>query len=231
MPAPTITLISHALCPYVQRIAIALAEKRIDHTRRMVDLADKPSWFLALSPLGRTPVLMVGGAVLFESAAILEYLEETSPNPLHPADAVERAHHRAWMGFGAEILNDIAGFYSAPNASAFEARAASLKARFSTLEAQLGEGQWFAGENFSLVDAVYAPAFRYFDTFDRVADFGVFEGLEKVPRWRDLLARRPTVRAAVDREYPERLHEFLIRRGSHLSRLMAAADKVRAYRD
>ncbi|MDW4500191.1 glutathione S-transferase family protein [Sulfitobacter sp. D35] len=216
MPAP-ITLISHALCPYVQRIAIALAEKDVVFERRTVDLVRKPDWFLALSPLGRTPVLQVGDDVLFESAAILEYLEETLPNPLHPASPVERARHRAWIGFGSECLNDIAGFYSARDAQTLDAKAASLHARFRILERQLENGPWFAGERFSLVDAVFAPVFRYFDTFDAIGDFSVFEGLSKVTDWRRSLSARPSVRDAVTPDYAVRLERFIERKGGALA--------------
>ncbi|MEQ9040821.1 MAG: glutathione S-transferase family protein [Silicimonas sp.] len=219
MPA-TITLVSHALCPYVQRIAIALAEKGVPHDRVTVDLANKPDWFLAISPLGRTPVLKVGDAALFESAAILEYLEETQPNPLLPADPVERSRHRAWIGFGSETLNDIAGFYSAQDDAAIDAKAAALNARFRLLEDHLDQGPWFAGEHFSLVDAVFAPVFRYFDTFERIGDFGFFDGLTKVPAWRAALAARPTSLGAVNPDYGDRLVEFLRRRRGALARRM-----------
>lgn len=215
-----ITLVSHALCPYVQRIAIGLAEKRVAYHRLTVDLANKPDWFLQISPLGRTPVLIVGAATLFESAAILEYLEETQPNPLHPADPVERARHRAWIGFGSETLNDITGFYSAPDDATLDAKAAALHARFRLLEEHLGEGLWFGGEQFSLVDAVFAPVFRYFDTFDRIDDFGVFAGLVKVPAWRAMLTARPTVQNAVAPDYASRLEDFLRRRGGALAHRM-----------
>jgi len=53
-------LISHKLCPYVQRAVIALTEKGVAFERIDVDLANKPDWFLRLSPLGKTPVLQVG---------------------------------------------------------------------------------------------------------------------------------------------------------------------------
>jgi len=53
-----LVLISHPLCPYVQRAAIVLAEKGVPFERRDVDLADKPEWFLRISPLGKTPVLL-----------------------------------------------------------------------------------------------------------------------------------------------------------------------------
>jgi glutathione S-transferase len=215
-----ITLVSHALCPYVQRIAIALSEKGVAHERVTVDLANKPGWFLTLSPLGRTPVLKVGSAALFESAAILEYLEETQPNPLHPTDPVERAWHRAWIGFASECLNDIAGFYSAPDNATLERKAATLHARFRVMEGQLGRGPWFADDHFSLVDAVFAPVFRYFDTFDQIADFGVFDGLTWMQAWRRELADRPSVQNAVAADYHDRLADFLRRKNSALSRMM-----------
>src|SRR3569623_178071 len=106
-----LTLVSHHLCPYVQRAAIALAEKGVAYERVYVDLADKPDWFKALSPLGKTPVLKVGATAIFESAVILEYLEETQPHPLHPKDALRRAEHRSMIEFGSAILNEIWGLY------------------------------------------------------------------------------------------------------------------------
>ena len=83
--AATLKLISHKLCPYVQRAVIALTEKGVAFERIDIDLASKPDWFLKVSPLGKTPVLVVGEHAIFESAVILEYLEETQAGPLHPA--------------------------------------------------------------------------------------------------------------------------------------------------
>src|SRR3977135_3205239 len=107
-------LISHKRCPYVQRAVIALSEKGVPFEQIDIDLANKPDWFLAISPLGKTPVLQVGDKAIFESAVILEYLEEPQPKPLHPADPLTRAEHRGWIEFGSTVLNEIAGFYAAP---------------------------------------------------------------------------------------------------------------------
>ena len=52
-------LISHKLCPYVQRAVIVAAEKGISFERIDIDLADKPDWFLAISPTGKVPLLEV----------------------------------------------------------------------------------------------------------------------------------------------------------------------------
>jgi glutathione S-transferase len=219
---PRLELVSHALCPYVQRAAIALAEKGVPFTRTDVDLADRPAWFSALSPLGKVPLLRVGDAVIFESAVILEYLEDTQPPALHPADPLARAVERAWIEFGSAVLADTWAFYTAPDGAALDARAAALRAKFVRLEAALDGGPWFAGARFGLVDAAFAPVFRYWDAFDRIADFGVLAGLPKITAWRAALAARPSVRAAVDSGYAARLEAFLASRGSELSRRMAA---------
>ena len=55
MSPPKLKLISHTLCPYVQRARIALEEKAIVHELEFIDLADKPDWFLAISPLEKCP--------------------------------------------------------------------------------------------------------------------------------------------------------------------------------
>jgi glutathione S-transferase len=214
-----LTLISHTLCPYVQRAVISLAEKGVPFERVDVDLANKPDWFLNVSPLGKTPVLRVGGTAIFESAVILEYLEDTQSPALHPADPLARAEHRAWIEFGSAILNDIAGLYGAPDAASFAAKVTALRAKFVRVEDRL-KGPWFDGERFSLVDAVFGPAFRYVDAFDRIGDFGILSGLPKVAAWRRALAARTSVQAAVAPAYPALLWEFLRARGSHLSRLM-----------
>jgi glutathione S-transferase len=225
---PGLTLISHHLCPYVQRAAIALTEKGVAFERIFIDLAAKPDWFKAISPLGKVPVLRVrqadgSEASIFESAVILEYLEETSSPALHPANPLQRARHRGWIEFGSQMLNGIGRFYSATDAAAFEHERAGLEAMFARLEEELASGPFFAGEKFSLVDAVFAPVFRYFDGFETLGDFGVLSGKPKVAAWRSALAARPSVKAAVVEDFPARLLAFFAaRRGVLVQGRLAA---------
>ena len=216
-----LTLISHPLCPYVQRAVIALLEKSVAFERVDIDLADKPDWFKAISPLGRTPVLKVQSAVIFESAVILEYLEETQPRPLHPADPLKRAEHRSWIEFGSSMLQDVWGFYAAPDEAAFKAKAAALASKLRRLEDRVQARPYFSGAAFSLVDVAFGPVFRYFDVFEAIADFDFFGATPKVATWRNSLKARPSVRDAVHPDYQNRLMRFLAGRGSYLSGMMA----------
>ncbi len=208
--AMKLSLISHALCPYVQRAVIALTEKGVDYERIDIDLRAKPDWFLALSPLGKTPVLRVNDTVIFESAVICEYLEDTLAPALHPADPLQRARHRAWIEFASATLNAIWSYYSARDEGAFAAAGLTLSQRFAQLEQELADGPWFAGSAFSLVDAAFAPVFRYFDVFDEAGEGDLFGATPKVRAWRQALAQRASVRTAVAPEYPALLRQFVV---------------------
>ncbi|MDT8999417.1 glutathione S-transferase family protein [Paucibacter sp. APW11] len=224
-----LVLASHPLCPYVQRAAIVLLEQGREFERREVDLAAKPDWFLRCSPLGKTPVLLVEGLAVFESAVICEYLEEsraaTAP-ALYPVEPLARARARGWVEFGSAMLNAIATFYRAPDESALLSAAAELRRRIGQVEAVLAAcsdtGPFFDGQRFGIVDAVFAPVMRYFDAFDRIADFAFASGCPRWQAWRQALGQRPSVRAAVAPDYPARLGQFLLQRGGALA-LRAAA--------
>lgn len=217
-----LTLVSHALCPYVQRAVIALQEKGAAYERIDIDLAAKPDWFLSISPLGKTPVLQAGGEAIFESAVICEYLEDTVAPALHPDDALQRAKHRAWIEFASATLNAVWTFYTARDEAAYQAAAKGLQERFAQMERVLGEGPYFGGARFGLVDAAFAPVFRYFDVFDRVSGVDMLAAAPRTRAWRAALAQRDSVRAAAPAAYPALLRAFVMRQGGVLGARLAA---------
>lgn len=205
---PTLTLISHPLCPFVQRAAIVLLEKQVPFHRINVDLGDKPAWFLAISPTGKVPLLQVQDAygaeeILFESVAICEYLQETRPGPgLYPDDPLMRAKHRAWIEFGSATLEEAWGYLNARDQASADLKAASLKDKLAQLEKILGSGPYFAGKAFGMVDAVFAPVFRYFDVLETDSTESLFTDFPGVNAWRKALSARASVSAAVSADYP-----------------------------
>lgn len=213
----TYHLISHHLCPYVQRAVIVLEEKGIAHERTYIDLADKPEWFAEASPLGKVPVLQTDGASIFESQVIAEYLDEVTEGSLHPEDPLERARHRSWIAFASETLNAIGAFYSAP-AERFEEKRIALAGMFRKVAPEVA-GPFFEGDGFHMVDAAWGPVFRYLDVFDRIGSFGLLEDSPEVAHWRRSLGARPTVANAVPAGYPGRLMDFLIMRNAELGRV------------
>lgn len=231
MSTNNLHLITHRLCPFVQRSVILLEEKEIPFSRTDIDLANKPDWFKRISPLDNVPVLQVNDhTTLFESAVICEYLDEITPGSLHPQNPLDKAHHRAWIEFGSAILTQIAALYSARDKETFDRHLHTLGERFATLETEIKGTPYFSGETFCLVDAVYGPIFRYFEVFGQFLALDIFDQLPRVRAWHRALLNRPSVQRAVAPEYPQLLLEFLANKDSYLSQFIPQApQKIAAH--
>jgi len=220
-------LVSHGLCPYVQRSVIVLTEKHIPFKRTDIDLSNTPVWFNDISPTRKVPLLIVDQKqVIFESAVICEYLDEITTGSLHPEQPLEKAYQRSWIEFGSGILDSIAGLYSVKDQNSFVAKRDEIKQKFELLENELSDSRYFSGEQFQLIDAVYGPIFRYFDTFDEILELAIFDKLSKVKKWRLSLRQRYSVKHAVLPEYPELLFQFLKERKSFISEVISKKSAV-----
>ena len=207
---PTLELISHPLCPFVHRAAALLTEKGVPFTQRFVDLQAKPDWFLAISPRGKVPLLVVDGVVLFESAVILEYLDETTAPHLVPADPLTRARHRMWV----ELSNDLmAGHYKVAVAKTAAERTTALAGAREALQRfeQVVVGPWFAGNNLGIVDFAAGPALVRFARLGRELGIEVYEGLPKVAAWSKRIGERPAFKDSLIADFDERFHALIHR--------------------
>ena len=220
---PTPHLISHHLCPYVQRAVIVLIEKDVVHKRTYIDLNKKPDWFGRISPLGRVPVLRVGDEIIFESQVIAEYLDEVTQGSLLPADPLERARHRSWIEYGSQTLSAIGAFYNAVDADEFEVRGRALAEKISRVGKEVSE-PFFSGSEFGLVDGVWGTVFRYLDVFEQIGGFRLAKPPDRIEAWKRAVMNRPSVISAVPEGYAERLMVFLRHRKTHISSLIATVE-------
>ncbi|MCQ9425736.1 glutathione S-transferase family protein [Pseudomonas sp. LJDD11] len=218
-----LTLISHPLCPFVQRAAIVLLEKNVSFERVDVDLVYKPDWLLALSSTGKVPLLKVerpnrADTILFESMAICEYLNETQGGvSLYSNNALSRAQQRAWIEFGAAALADAWQFLNAKDLEIAENKKAVFRSKLQRLENELDQVPYFSGSAFSMVDVVFAPLFRYFDVLSPVVSQRIFNNLPRVTAWRGSLANRPSVVSAVRDDYAELFQQHLVKQQAIVS--------------
>jgi glutathione S-transferase len=196
-------LVSFETCPWVQRAAIVLREKKTPFTFKHIDRDNRPDWFLAISPHRKVPVLRIDDKVsLFESNAIVEYLDETIAPRLHPADPLQRAWNRAWTDYLPTFASDVTGAAYAKTREDYEKAVAKIEGPFRKLEEALSrraEGPFFNGADFSLVDAAYAPFLQRYGFLDRIAPLGKLEGFPKLSAWSAaLIARASTHSFAPD---------------------------------
>ena len=208
MSSPNIKLISFTRCPYVQRAMIVLNEKNISFDIEYIDLEAPPPWFYDVSPLEKVPVLLVDDKPLFESMVICDYLDESTENSLYPVDAFAKALNRSWIEFGNEILSITFDFLHTDDAKKFNHLKETLIDRFEILEDEISEGEYFNGDNFSMIDAVYAPIFRYHQNIMDYKDYDLFEDAPNIKAWGDRLLERASVIKSVPSSYNEDMTNY-----------------------
>ncbi len=199
----SIELISFKTCPFVQRAAITLGYKKVEHKVTFIDLADPPDWFLKISPLAKVPVLKVDGEILFESAVINEYLDDITGGELQPKDPLARAKNRAWIEFASNMLGNTYMMKTAAEKGKYEKYRDLLVSQLRRVENRLGDGPWFNGEDFSLADTAFAPWFAH----DAVANyrFSVIDAatMPKLDAWSKRLLALPAVKNSVVAEFED----------------------------
>lgn len=188
-------------------------EKGVAFERRVIDLKAKPDWFLAISPRGKVPVLLVDGQPLFESQAIIEFLDETHPPSLLGSDPFERARQRAWV----EVANDLSNAqYRLFTAAAPDEQAAAtgaLQAIAVRYEEALQTGV-IAPDGFGLAHLALASSALRFAIVE--AELGV-RALAAAPRFEALIRRlalRPSIAETVPADYAAAFLRKLVERHS-----------------
>ncbi len=168
-------LYHHLLSTYSRRVRIALIEKNIPVELIEVDMAAgahrKPP-YLELNPYGRVPTLVDDGFVLYESTAILEYLEATHPQPpLMPADVRERARVALHMKLCDLQLSRQTGIIIFPkrflpkdrwDEQAMAQAKKDIEKHLAILDPQLAGKEYLVGGRYTLAEVCYTPFVEFF---------------------------------------------------------------------
>lgn len=215
-------LVSFKLCPFVQRSVIVLQEKGVDYDINYINIKEPPAWFKEISPLGKVPLLKVGDEVLFESAVIMEYLDEVNPPSLHPVDPLRKAHNRAWIEFASTLVMAQHAMITAKDEESCNAAEQELRNKLAILEPQI-KGPFFNGDAFALVDVAYAPLFMRLTLLEQWYSMKLLQATPKVQAWADTLLARPSVQNSVVEELPQ-LYRGMIATNAGFAASRFAAD-------
>ena len=206
---PGLELVSFELCPFVQRSIITLYQKNVPFKLTHIDLENPPLWFEEISPMGKVPVLKVGGKdVLFESAVINEFIDEITPPSLHSVDPLVKARDRSWIEFGSEMLGILYVLMVTDSEDYLEEKRFELFEGLGRMEGILSDdGPFFRGQEFGLVDATWAPFFVRMVLFldlDALHSAPEWEALPKVRRWSTELLAMESVRKSIPPGFREK---------------------------
>ncbi|MBI2769288.1 MAG: glutathione S-transferase N-terminal domain-containing protein [Burkholderiales bacterium] len=168
-------LIGANASPYVRKVRIVMAEKKLDYQFVAEDVWAAETTIGQSNPLGKVPCLvMEGGEALFDSRVIVEYLDTLSPvGKLIPAVGRERAEVKTWEALADGVLDALilarleanwAGRTKAQRSQAWIDRQLSkTHASLKAMSQGLGEKPFCAGIYLSLADIAVGCALGYLD--------------------------------------------------------------------
>ncbi len=194
-----------ALCPFSRKVRVVLNEKAAEYQLQVEKVWERRPQFLALNPAGQVPVLVEeDGAVLAESSAICEYLEEMFPDPVlvagKPRQRAEIRRLVAWfdLKFEREVTRNLVGEkmmkrflgLGEPNSAAIRAGHANLPVHLDYITYLAERRTWLAGDQFSLADIAAAA---HLSCLDYIGDVP-WEDYPAAKDWYVRIKSRPSFR-------------------------------------
>jgi glutathione S-transferase len=194
-------LIGALTSPYVRKVRIVMAEKKLDFQLLLEDVWNSDE-ILKFNPLGKVPCLvMEGGETVYDSRVIVEYLDALSPvGKLIPSTGRERAEVRTWEALAdglldASILARLErtwkGRAEGERSQAWVDRQLSrVDASLEAMSRGLGDQPWCAGNHLTLADIAVGCALGYLSF--RFPEIGWRERHENLARLADKVFARPS---------------------------------------
>ena len=195
-------LIGSLTSPYVRKVRVVLAEKKLEFQFVEEDVWSKDSSISTANPLGKVPCLiMEGGEAMFDSRVITEYLDTMSPvGKLIPASGRERAEVKTWEALADGLLDaSIAARLEATWTGRTDAQRCSawidrqmdkIHASLAAMERGLGDKPFCSGVHLSLSDVAVGCALGYLDF--RFPQLDWRSAQPQLARLFDKLSQRPS---------------------------------------
>lgn len=166
-------LIGSLSSPYVRKVRIVMAEKKIDYKLELENVWAPDTHIQEANPLGKVPCLvMEDGEAVFDSRVICEYLDTLTPvGRLLPQSGRERAEVRCWEALAdgtidATVLIRLESVFRAPEMHCqpwLDRQRGKIDAALRAMANGLGERQWCFGNHLSLADIAVGCALGYLD--------------------------------------------------------------------
>ncbi|CAD8187399.1 unnamed protein product [Paramecium pentaurelia] len=148
------------------RVLALMCHKNIKFEIKFIEMHCKPEWFVKISPLSRVPILMIGDdIVLFESDAIMEYIDEISPPQIMPSDPIQKALDRGKFEYASELMKNMSIFVFCYDEEKFFKQRELLKKNIEQVDKWLENKKYMNGDQISLVDFCFIPIFVNLNVF------------------------------------------------------------------
>ncbi|MEM7130521.1 MAG: glutathione S-transferase family protein [Chloroflexota bacterium] len=210
-------IVSFKICPFVQRVTALLEAKKTSYEIEYIDLSNKPEWFLKASPNGQVPILITDAdEVLFESDAIVEYIEETSADALFDANPVKKAQERAWSYLASKHYLVQCSAQRSKDKQTLSERSEKLGKAFAKLETQLNGNKFFHGDNIDMVDIAWLPLLHRASVIESYTGYDFLGQFPKVKVLQQSMLQTGIPEKSVSVDFEEKFTAFYLSEKTYL---------------
>ncbi len=216
-----IKIVSFKICPFVQRVTTLLEAKKISYRVEYISLKDKPQWFLEVSPNGQVPLLITeSGEVLFESDAIVEYIDEIYPPLIPNQSPEEKAKDRAWSYLATKNYLNQCNAQRSSDLRSLQEKSAKLHKAFTTIEAALGKSPYFKGNTLSNVDLAWLVLLGRAEIIKRYTGYDFIHQYPKLKKWQKALKQTTLFEKSAGEDFEAAFIKFYLSEDTYLGKCL-----------
>lgn len=214
-------IISLKVCPYVQQVRVLLEAKKVPYEVEDIDPENRPQWLMEASPdSGEVPVLVTEeGETLFQSDAIMEYIDEVFGDPLLKGSALAKARDRAWAYLASDNYLVQCSTQRSSDETTLNERLEELTTIFEQTERYLKKGPYFHGPDLSMVDINWLPLLHRAALIEKHSGYDFLATYPKLKKWQKALLRTGLCETSVPGDFEEIFTAFYLNEGTYLGRL------------
>jgi len=213
-------IVSLKICPYVQRVVALLEIKKVPYDVEYINFSDPPQWFLDASPNSQVPILFTNdGRVIFESDAIVEYLDEAVGEPTLSRDLVEKAQDRAWSYLATSQYMTQCGSQRSSTNELLDESSAKLSKAFAKIAARLGDKTFAHGDKMGAIDIAWLPVLHRAAIIESYSGYDYLEAFPSLKRWQKAIMDSGIPEKSVSSDFESIFTSFYLAESTYLGQM------------
>jgi glutathione S-transferase len=214
-------VVSFKICPFFQQVLAVLEAKNIPHE---VEFTDFDNCLFEVSPNGKAPILITDdGVTLFDSDAIISYLEATYPEKDTSVTNEERALERGWRFQASKNYVAQCSAMRSETSESFASLTQVFQKALVKVEANLGNTEFFNGSKLGNVDIAWLPILHRATLIEKHTGYDFFENFPRIKAWQQNVMKLNLVEKSVSGDFEKIFTDFYLPSSSYLGSLKHAA--------
>ena len=200
-----------------------LEAKSLDYDIQYISLRNKPEWFLEASPNGQVPILITDeNQVLFESDAIVEYIEEAFPGSLLSDNLAVKAQERAWSYLATKHYLVQCGVQRSKDKATLVQKSEKLSGAFGKLENRLSGSKFFNGDTLGAVDIAWLTLLHRAAVIEQYSGYDFISQFPKVKVLQSNILATGLADRSVSSDFVEKFTAFYLSKDTYLGQCAKA---------